>query len=411
MCSCLLHSRVNEVVCEVCRSYICPECISVHTIECPNASFTHVLGYASTKVIPKLESIQERVIIHAGKLKEGLAETDLKGFTNDLLKAAEAYDSNVKNLEKLLNDLERVQAQHPESTNFAGLRVRTLEKEKGKFDKAIKGKDIKNLLKSMQQITILDPNNMEAAAAIPPMIKSFKDGLDSLAGNIAVSKAIIADTKTIVEQFGYLGISTYHAKWKLDIKYKTDKISLDPHCLKFACKQGGPVAIIGNTPIKEGRMAYEVVLQGLEKVGKEGFGVVKLSKFKSCWTAANPMTSLTDGFIGCLFKNEVRGVIGVKSTDLEMNKKYYVRIDTGTCSVNITGPETCYSGDLEPGEEYVPCLICESTKSKISIRPLNSFCEGMKRVRRNDKRKDKKMKGKEESKQEAKEEKKNEASK
>eukprot|EP01022_Parablepharisma_sp_SALTPOND_P026608 TRINITY_DN64480_c0_g1_i1.p1 TRINITY_DN64480_c0_g1~~TRINITY_DN64480_c0_g1_i1.p1 ORF type:complete len:473 (+),score=18.53 TRINITY_DN64480_c0_g1_i1:130-1419(+) len=370
--TCPAHGKLNELVCETCGRYLCPECITNHTLECPNASYNHVFGYASTKTLTTLKYMEDHVKKNSEETKQEykVIMASVEGLSAKLSKVACVYSVNLKRIESLLKKLGVTGLFRNESENCAKNVIKTLEAQKSQLIQALKENKRREVLKITQSVEAF-----QAAESIGmPFLKDLKQGAYLLEETTKLSASAIDNTKSLIAKLHRVGTTQYCKDWKCDRNYYNDRMHLSKTCLKFGCEsRSGPVAIIGDKAISEGLMAFEVTPIRLEGKGKDGFGVIELDKFLAYWLKDKPPVLIEDHIIGLLYPNVPKNMTGIVGKNIVLNSKYYVQVNMSTGTVRITGNEVSLYGNLKFGVEYVPCFVCGQYKSKMSIKPLSSF--------------------------------------
>jgi len=375
---CIFHNKDIEVACITCDSYMCPYCVSDHGKQCSNPNFTHILGYASMKTMNILDNLLKKNSTQTEKEKTESVNIQnlLLKLSTHMEKTAAQYSLIIKQIEKLSKRLTETQIIKSGPENSAESNVRGLEMNKKQLQNALKKNDIKSTCKIVQ---IIDSYEKATSERVDNdlIINTLHDGEKILSKALHAADISICDAKGLSAKYRHLSnVKELNSKWKLDNKYKPKDSYISDNLLRCGNSAQTKYSVfIGDLPISEGYMAYEINPNKLTTEKKEGFGIVEFDKFIEYHTGKITIDNLLKHFIGCFYKNAPMNMSAAKGAGLQTNCKYYVKIDCVTGSLRISGKGISYSADIMMGTTYVPCFIAYSQKSKMTIRPLSNYCE------------------------------------
>jgi len=373
---CPKHQNNNELYCSVCKNYLCPECITEHAVG-HKPHYWHITQHAPASALPKLEKLLAYVPEQAKSAVEevSILKDALGAMLPQLSDSAEMHKETAELLQALGKQLTSFSKQKTKGTYTEGIKA-GLNNDKLKLQKALESKKTNEIVKIVQKI--------DEAAELNARKVTTKDLLNDLEVNLKELemddhiKQAVAVAGKINTKYRLLKITRYVGDWKLDRRYLTTKMTLSEDGLLYGnSASNGYPAIIGDTPFDTGLYAFEVIPQSLECTGKEGFGIIERDKYMAA-VAADAVTPLCyDHMIGYLYNRDAKNMVVEQMSDMQMNQKYYVRVNMVEGNMTITGPNLKLRADLKPGTVYFPCFSCGCSNNKIRIRPLNDFDENL----------------------------------
>ncbi len=368
--NCQRHSRTTEIYCEACKNYLCVECLSTHENDCPKAQYVHIFKRAEQYALPTLDRLisevagtDQEIYKEGEKFMASLAEIgpDLKRVSKEHLQTVQVLKGLVTQLDAHIGPISR----QPISEQMRS----GLTSDKRRLEKALEDDNLEAIItltkKILGEAEVTKKDNLEHD--LIPKIKS----LLASSQYKPVYKELNDTLGTISAKYNRLRLTGYSTEWKCDTKYLTSKMSLSPDGLVYGNTAGnGYPAIIADTLIEGGMCLFEVIPDGLNCTGKEGFGIIDIEKYKQCFKS-DPTTPVAyNDMIGFLYSDEARGMKVVKTRSMAMGQKYYVKVDMINYKMEIKGPGAYFTAELSPETVYVPCFSCGCTGNKITIKPL-----------------------------------------
>ncbi len=373
---CMKHDRENEILCETCHTFICPECVTEHGTDGHPAKYVHIMKYAPTAILPKIDSL-----VDAAKAKEKTINDEaiqlvdsLQTFIPKLVELVKVHTQSAAVLKSLASQLKTYGQQKPEAV-FHDKVVAGLNSEKKRLQQVLKEKNVREVLKLAQRIEseAAITEKQETPHAIMEKIYKAIEPLQ----DVKIYQPLISSLEMAIAKCHFLRLVHYIKDWKCDRQYFSSKMYLSEDGLTFGnTASSGYPGIIGDTPFDTGLYAYEVIPTHLECSGKEGFGIIERDKYVSVFNSDRNTPTVYDHMIGYLYKNVAKNMTVERMADMRMDDKYYVRVNMVELVMTITGPGVSLRADLKPGVVYVPCFSCGCSSNRLKIRPLDSFDEG-----------------------------------
>lgn len=367
---CLAHRRSNEIYCTACSTYLCPECVSLHSTPMHKPRYVHALQYAKSHTLSKLDLLANSTgALGAEK------EVEVSGFFSELRGILPAASSSMRLLQQkisqlkvLIKSLKSYVSQSEGEVTQENI-VNELNIEKKRLEELIKKKNPVELIRLIQKTeeeVKLSTEQEKAKDLVSKLRLAMVPMEDQNMYDDLTSAASILNTKCNVHRF-----EEPVKEWRCDRKYLSSKMQLSDDGLTFGnTASNGYPAIIGDLPFDSGLYAYEVVPLGLDCAGKEGFGVIE----KSCYLRAVSSDKVTpvayNEMIGYFYKGEVRRMTVKKKSDMQMGQKYVVRVNIPEQWMTIKGPELQLKAQLEANTVYYPCFSCGCSGNKFHIKPL-----------------------------------------
>eukprot|EP00831_Metopus_contortus_P048937 TRINITY_DN4013_c0_g1_i2.p2 TRINITY_DN4013_c0_g1~~TRINITY_DN4013_c0_g1_i2.p2 ORF type:complete len:204 (-),score=26.65 TRINITY_DN4013_c0_g1_i2:583-1194(-) len=151
--NCFEHNRQNELVCEICQQYLCPECVTDHmTLEHP-LKFTHVIQYAPKVTFLKLEKLIEDTKVSEKTINAEAPElvAGLQSVLPQLKELVKTQTNEAKTLKQLVSQMKRYSTQRVDEIPHKKV-LEGLDSEKKRLEKVIKKKYLKEAIKMTQKI-------------------------------------------------------------------------------------------------------------------------------------------------------------------------------------------------------------------------------------------------------------------
>jgi len=372
---CVLHSRINEIFCETCNVFLCPECVTEHSMISASHVFSHINKYVESKTIEKLDIIIEKYQSMKFSINDeakNLLECSDK-INQDLNKTIEKYNEMITKISKL-------------SCHFQGLimnykyyienkkvkaNVEILQKQKYQLADAISKNDqttVIRIAKSIQnQIDFIETekaqNSHEIVRKIDSSITAFE--------NIKYQDNLIKDLQAISCRIDIIKNPDKSLNWKLDRKYLTEYMSLSTDCLTYGLLLDDHYStIIGDIIFEKGIYCFEVIPNSLNKAIGEGFGIIDLQVYQNISSKMN-ITEAYLQMIGYFYKKNFSQMCVTRIADMKMGEPYYVTVNMDTLKITIEGPGVLLYTFLNSGKQYVPCFSLSSIKSSLTIKPID----------------------------------------
>ncbi len=372
---CNVHGRPLELYCNSCKTYICAECLSTHSASCPAADYDHVFGRAQKIALPKLqqllaqnEQVGPQFEDESVSLLTNLCNiiTPLKTTVTEHAESAEKLNELVLNVEKF--------AQANQKANFQERKKKQLEALKKQLQEALTEQN----LAAVSQLThrALAEGEVQKGskeeAKIATALKTDIKGLNYL----DTYKSMAEDLQRILAQCDRLRLNKSVFNWKCDRRYVSSKLSVAENGLEIRCSEsGGYAAVVGDTPIDYGVLVYEVTASGLCCNGKEGFGVIEVGKFRELYSVNSKTQNAHDYMIGLMCGDMPKSMLVLTGKELLLDVPYVVSINMCDHVMNIKGPGTLLTTELESGVAYVPCFSLGCTNNVMKIKPLEAMEE------------------------------------
>lgn len=370
-----MHDRENEILCETCHIFICPECVSEHASDGHVPKYVHVLKYAPAKILPKIDTLIETAKTKEKAINDEAIELvdGLQTFLPKLKDMVKLHTQSAAVLKSLSSQLNVYGQQRPETIYHEKV-LSGLLSEKKRLEQVIKEKNVRETLKLAQRIEA--ESSVAGSQETPKMILERISKAVVPLQDIRMYQPLISSLEQAIAKCHFLNLVHYIKDWKCDRQYFSTKMFLSEDGLTFGnTASSGYPGIIGNVPFDAGLYAYEVTPSHLECGGKEGFGIIERDKYLSVWNSDKTTPTIYDHMIGYLYKNTVKGMATEKVADMRMDAKYYVRVNMIELNMTITGPDVSLRTELKPGVVYVPCFSCGCSSNRMKIRPLDSFDE------------------------------------
>lgn len=375
--NCVRHQLPNEVYCLECKSYLCGECISDHATASHNPRYLHVMQYAPKCIVPKIdtrmEALKSSTSGDSTEAESKLLKQGLEEIVPRMKELTESHEKTLSLLRKIFSKLSAY-AKRPVKENFFDNVVKGLNNDKSRLKKALSERKTEDTLKIAQKIDIesmLSSSKVDSAALIQELAKAVEmmEQYDPLREAVAAASAVAAKCRT-------LRMVQYENNWKCDRRYLSSKMNLSEDGLTFGnTATSGYPAIIGDLPFETGLYAFEVIPASLECSGKEGFGIIEISKYLAAHQRDSAAPTVYDDMIGFLYQDTVRNMTVVQAHNMQMGVKYYVKVNMLELTMTITGPGLKLQATLKPGVAYAPCFSCGCSSNLIQIRPLSEYDE------------------------------------
>lgn len=368
---CSKHGRVTEIYCKTCKAYICLECLSFHQDDCPKAQFVHIFKRAEDFAVPAL---QERIDKLGGTDQEYFKECErlmshLGEIVPELKRMSLEHLQATQVLKNLVVQLE-AQAMPRSHQPISEQMRRGLTADKHRLERALEDDNLETLITLTKKI--LGESEVSAKKDLEQEVLDKIKSLLGVSPYMMTYKGLIDALTVINAKYQRLQYSGYITDWKCDRKYFSTKMTLSEDGLVFGNSAGnGYPAIVGDTPIEGGVCLFTVIPEGLNCTGKEGFGIIDIEKYKTCFTADPTTPTVHDYMIGYFYSDNVKSMTTVRSNTMQMGQKYYVKVDTSNLKMEIKGPGLYLTAELKPEVVYVPCFSCGCTGNKLTIKPLS----------------------------------------
>ena len=365
--TCPEHERLMELICKTCGAYLCPECVTTHNSSGHEPLYVHALAH-SAKQISSLDSVMVAIAENSGQIEAEAQEIipQLQALNPIFDSVVGSYAKNVdriKGLQSKLKVLSTTNANYPQRIQENLLQLKA---------QLVKGLATKNYGEVAKICGIVEKEREILETEPKPL--AFGGALESLSKDLILHNDLISAARKLTSKLGLLGIYAYYGEWQLAKKYCSSTAILSEDGLTFESKDSsGQVAIIGDTPISEGLMAFEVTPIKFSRVGREGFGIIDRELFMA--TGSGLKVPLHEAMLGFLYKPDETGAQGVRKTGMHLNEKYQVHVNMMDYSLRIQGKDLDIKIDLHVGTEYVPFILCAASGSKISVQPLESYGE------------------------------------
>lgn len=371
--NCLNHNRVTELYCKTCKTYVCPECVTTHYKDGHTPALIHVLDYAPTVTLPTLDRLIERTNKEDSKVNLQVTDfiSTMNGFLPKLKDLLKSRMEAIALLQSLAHQMENYTV--PVKQQLFVDRIRQgLTLDKKKLEEALTKKDLQTVVNLTMKV-IAEGKTTGGEAKDKAIINNVKKTIIGL-NDTNVYKSILNYLQTLNFKCQHLRLNQSITEWKCDRKYLTTKMTLSEDGLTYGNQAGnGYPAIIGDTPLDSGIMAFEVIPAGLCCKGKEGFGLIEFNKYKSKFAADSVTPTVYDDMIGLFYDGTVKGMSILVGPSLKNGEKYIVKADMATLELTITGPNCKVRGTLKADTTYVPCFSCGCRANKLTIKPIEAY--------------------------------------
>eukprot|EP00831_Metopus_contortus_P054904 TRINITY_DN46311_c0_g1_i1.p1 TRINITY_DN46311_c0_g1~~TRINITY_DN46311_c0_g1_i1.p1 ORF type:complete len:164 (-),score=35.31 TRINITY_DN46311_c0_g1_i1:93-584(-) len=134
MMVCAKHNKFNELLCLNCKTYLCPECITLHRSSDHVPKYIHINQYVPKEIFPKID----KLITETKEKEEGIEEetkqmnSQLQAVAPHLHEVANIKLQQANVLHKLAKQLLAFSKSKPKGSYSENAKVE-LEKEKIKF--------------------------------------------------------------------------------------------------------------------------------------------------------------------------------------------------------------------------------------------------------------------------------------
>ncbi len=372
---CLQHDRATEIYCKSCKTYICPECLTTHGSDGHKPELIHIFKYAPEVALPILDHLLKDISGKDSEMNLDASEfvATLGAVVPTIKEAVTAHAESVLMLKSLVSQIEMYVAPLKQQP-FADRITKGLTTDKKRLEEALKKKDVQTAVSLTKKIEaegqISGGSDKDRA-----LVSKVKAAISSLA-DLKTYKELINAIQLLAFKCQHLRLNQCITDWKCDRKYLSTKMTLSEDGLTFGNNAGnGYPAIIGDTPFDSGVLAYEVTPSGLCCSGKEGFGIIELSKYKTKQAADAATPTVYDDMIGLLYNNTARNMRVVAGSEFRNNEKYTVKADLSSLKMTIKGPNCNLTADLKPDTAYVPCFSCGCRNNKLVIKPIECYDE------------------------------------
>jgi hypothetical protein len=335
----------------------------------------YITQYAPTYVLPKLQKLIEAIPEQSKdvdneieELKEGLEE--LMPQLNEIV---EFHETRLKYLKQVATTL-GYNSNQREKEKYSENIKKGFDLDKTRLEKTIKGKNLEETLKIVQKIDEA-VELYKKKTPVTNLLIEFQKDVETLK-KLDILKNVSTITGVIATKYRLLKATRYNKDWKCDRKYLSTKMTLSEDGLVYGnSASSGYPGIIGDVVFNEGLYAFEVIPEGLDCVGKEGFGIIERNLYLSAFEIDSVTPVVHDKMIGFLYRKQAQNMTAVSISDMVLRAKYYVKVDMIELTMQITGPGVLLTTKLKPDTEYVPCLSCGCNSNKIRIRPLDDYNE------------------------------------
>lgn len=373
--NCLKHSYMNEIYCTVCKTFLCPECISEHGKGTHTAKYVHAIDFSKDETVKQIDKLTEEA-----KGKDHLIQAESTEIIEKLQTIVPKFDSLVEMHIKQTKMLKMLALQlntfskSKQKGSFVENICSELGNEKKRLIAAQTNKNIAEVVKIANKIE-RETKLVTSSETVSSMIGKMEKALAELE-KAEVYKPSFEAASSIATKCGQLKLVQYQNNWKIDRQYFSSKMFLSEDNLTFGnTASSGYPGIIGDLPFDFGLFAFEVIPTSLECTGREGFGIIERDRYLAIWNSDKSTPEVSNDIIGFLYRNEAKNMHAERMADMVMGSKYYVRVNMMDHKVKITGPGLLLTADLKPDVIYVPCLSCGCSSNRIKIRPLSEFDE------------------------------------
>eukprot|EP00826_Nyctotherus_ovalis_P063549 TRINITY_DN9321_c0_g9_i1.p1 TRINITY_DN9321_c0_g9~~TRINITY_DN9321_c0_g9_i1.p1 ORF type:complete len:376 (-),score=81.74 TRINITY_DN9321_c0_g9_i1:141-1268(-) len=370
--NCPVHNRVAELYCKACRHHLCPQCVTAHSIDCYKPSLIHVLDYAPRTIIPALDRLIEKAGEKDSRTNEKVLEfvTKMRSFVPKVKEELKSRMDDVAVTKGLVQQMEKYSA--PDNQLLFVDRIRQgLTADKKQLEDALKKRDLLTAARLTMKIEAEEKTSGDEIKD-KALISKVKKSVSRLE-DLGIYASILSSLQKLNTKCQHLKLNCAITKWQCNRNYLSPKTTLSDDGLILGNKAGnGYPGTIGDVPFEMGVMAFEVTPSGLCCKGKEGFGIIELSKFKARYEHDKSAPVVYEDMIGLLYDNVARNMTVVDGSTLKNNEKYLVKADMYMLKMTITGPNCSIKADLKADTLYVPCFSCGCRFNKMVIRPVEA---------------------------------------
>ena len=151
--TCLKHNKLNEIFCVECKTYICPECLSIHKSTVHKPKYLHIMQYSPAYVIPKIDTL---IGSASNKEKDAEAETatvvsTLKELMPKLKEISDVYSLSLKQIKDIERQFDTFGKQRYKVSHADNYR-NGLKKDQKRLEELIKKRKPEELLRLTQKI-------------------------------------------------------------------------------------------------------------------------------------------------------------------------------------------------------------------------------------------------------------------
>lgn len=376
---CGLHNAILEIYCKSCHAYLCPKCIIIHATICGSPNYCHIIDYVNTEIMQKIDKI---IVKHGNATKEEKSQItpeiieEINGLSTKCEILSESFASNINTIENLLTKLKGLFGKKKiADINYLENLMLSIEQSREKINCSIKKDKTKDLLRNIIMLENF-ANQLVAEKQtihIPSLLGTSIEKLKEISLNPKKAQEDLINLKSVMFT---QGIIPFICDWKFDEKLLPDNLVLDAAKLYVRCKNRKTINYaVGDTPISEGKMAFELV--GEFKQDGDGFGIIEkemiLGKKDKNTEKLNP--DIQKHLIGMVHKNEIKNIQAIKNTLLVHDKTYKVYVDMINFEIEIWSKLFHLKGTLIPGKSYVPIVICGGNKSQFTVKPIQELTE------------------------------------
>jgi len=370
---CIHHSRSTDIYCKGCKKYICPECLTTHSSDGHKQDLVHIFDYSSQVAVPILDHLLKDINRNDSELNLNAIEfvATLNNFVPLLRDSIIEHEERIVLLKSLTAQIESFIG--PLKQGSYTDRIRSgLIVDKMKLEQALREKDLKTVVTITKKIEAEKEisGGEERDKAIISRIKSSLEPLKDL----NIYKDLLDSVQKLSFKCQHMRLNMCVTGWKLDKKYLTRKMTLTEDGLTYGNQAGnGYPAIIGDTPVDYGVIAYEVHASGLCCSGKEGFGMIDYKKYKEKYAADEITPTAYSEMLGLFYNNVATNMTVVSGSSFTNNEKYTVVANLITLTMIIKGPNCHLRADLLPDVFYVPCFSSGCRGNKIVVTPIEVY--------------------------------------
>ena len=370
---CIQHDRATEIFCKSCKAYICPECLTTHGEDGKKHELIHIFKYSPEVALPLLDHLLKDIGGKDSEMNMDATEfvETLGSIVPQIKEAVSAHADCVLTLKALVAQIEMYVAPLKQQPFVDRIR-KGLTADKKRLEEALKKKDLQSVVSLTKKIEA-EGKISGGSDKDKTLITRVKGAISSLA-DLKTYKELIDAIQLLAFKCQHLRLNQCISDWKCDRKYLSTKMTLTEDGLTYGNQAGnGYPAIIGDTPFDSGILAYEVTPTGLCCSGKEGFGIVELSKYKAKHAADNTTPTVYDDMIGLLHNNVAKNMTVVAGSELRNNEKYVLKADLVNLKMTVKGPGCSLKTDLKADTTYVPCFSCGCRNNKFLIKPIEVY--------------------------------------
>ena len=335
--------------------------------------YIHIYKYSPEVALPLLDHLLKDISGKDSEMNLDASEfVDTLGTIVPTIKEAVfAHAESVLVLKSLVTQLEMYVAPLKQQPFVDRIR-KGLTADKKRLEEALKNKETQTVVSLTKKI--------EAEVQITGGAEKDKELIGKVKGTIAslsdvkVYKQLIDAIQMLAFKCQHLRLNQCITDWKCDRKYLTTKMTLTEDGLTYGNQAGnGYPGIIGDTPFDCGILAFEVTPSGLCCGGKEGFGIIELSKYKTKFASDSTTPTIYDDMIGLFHNGTAKNMTVVAGSECRNDTKYLVKADLSTLKMTIKGPGCSLKTDLKADTSYVPCFSCGCRNNKLAIKPVEAY--------------------------------------